>query len=168
MNQSGMTRIELLIVILIIGLLGLAAAVAVGSARSSTRDAVRLSDVRQTQTSLELYFNDSNMYPASESFGALGSIDMRCLSSEGFVSTCTLGQETVYMNVISPTPEQGLKKLAGCSGAQNAYCYISTEDEYRVQFELENANPILGLQKGLNCATERGIGAGVCSAFSIE
>lgn len=65
MNKKGFTLIELLVVIAIIGLLSTLAVVALNNARSKSRDAKRLSDVKQIQTALELYFNDAAAYPAS-------------------------------------------------------------------------------------------------------
>ena len=62
-KQRGFTLIELLVVIAIIGLLSTLAVVALNNARMKARDAKRVSDVKQVQTALELYFNDVNLYP---------------------------------------------------------------------------------------------------------
>jgi len=64
-KQRGFTLIELLVVIAIIGLLSTLAVVALNNARMKSRDAKRVSDVKQIQTALELYYNDVNLYPAS-------------------------------------------------------------------------------------------------------
>ncbi len=64
-KQKGFTLIELLVVIAIIGLLSTLAVVALNNARMKSRDAKRVSDVKQIQTALELYYNDQNAYPAS-------------------------------------------------------------------------------------------------------
>lgn len=63
MNKKGFTLVELLVVIAIIGLLSTMAVVALNSARSKSRDARRISDVKQIQTALELYYNDHGGYP---------------------------------------------------------------------------------------------------------
>ncbi|MDP2631741.1 MAG: type II secretion system protein [Candidatus Uhrbacteria bacterium] len=165
MNKQGITKIEVLIVALIIGLLGLMAVVAVSTARSRTRDAIRLSDVRQTQAALELYFNDFNMYPEVATETALGGASTICLGESGFASACMAQSENVYMDVVPGTPTAGLNKLSGCSDVSNAYCYVGSVGEYRIQFELEHANPLIELQKGLNCATESGIEPGQCSVI---
>lgn len=64
-KQRGFTLIELLVVIAIIGLLSTLAVVALNNARLKSRDAKRISDVKQIQTALELYYNDANAYPAT-------------------------------------------------------------------------------------------------------
>ncbi|MFH1254945.1 MAG: prepilin-type N-terminal cleavage/methylation domain-containing protein [bacterium] len=64
-TQKGFTLIELLVVIAIIGLLSTLSVVALNNARMKSRDAKRVSDIKQIQTALELYFNDVNAYPAT-------------------------------------------------------------------------------------------------------
>lgn len=63
--RKGFTLIELLVVIVIIGILATLATVALSSARSKARDARRVSDVKQIQTALELYYNDATGYPTT-------------------------------------------------------------------------------------------------------
>lgn len=164
MNKLGITKIEVLVVGLIIGLLGLTAVVAVSTARSRTRDAVRLSDVRQVQAGLELYFNDFNMYPEANGV-PLGTASTACLGESGFAASCSPSVETIYLEAVSATPRQGLKRLSACGNESNAYCYLGTNGEYRIQFELENNNPLLGLVKGVNCAMEFGLEPGQCPAL---
>ncbi|MFH0856720.1 MAG: prepilin-type N-terminal cleavage/methylation domain-containing protein, partial [bacterium] len=62
-NRKGFTLIELLVVIAIIGLLSTLAVVSLNTARAKARDARRISDVKQIQTALELYYNDKGAYP---------------------------------------------------------------------------------------------------------
>ncbi len=71
-NKSGFTLIELLVVIAIIGLLSTLSLLALNQARARARDTKRISDVRQMQTALELYYNDHAEYPSSAPAG--GSI----------------------------------------------------------------------------------------------
>lgn len=62
-HGAGFTLIELLVVIVIIGILATLATVTLSSARGKARDARRVSDVKQIQTALELYYNDAGGYP---------------------------------------------------------------------------------------------------------
>ena len=74
-KQKGFTLIELLVVIAIIGLLSTLAVVALNNARMKARDAKRVSDIKQIQTALELYYNDANAYPAALGTSvAIGSV----------------------------------------------------------------------------------------------
>ncbi|PIX62542.1 hypothetical protein COV03_04390 [Candidatus Uhrbacteria bacterium CG10_big_fil_rev_8_21_14_0_10_41_26] len=164
-NQKGFTKIEILVVTAIVGLLGIMAVVSVMTARSRTRDAVRLSDVRQIQSGLELYFIDTNSYPIMGDVTALGTAVASCLGVDGFGAPCATGDKT-YLDVVPFTPTLGLSGASTCSGYSNAYCYYSNSDEYYVQFELEHANPQLELQKGVNCATPSGLDAGACQTLT--
>lgn len=65
-SQRGFTLIELMVVIAIIGFLASTVLASLSSARSSARDAGRLSDIKQLQIALELYRNANNgLYPTN-------------------------------------------------------------------------------------------------------
>jgi prepilin-type N-terminal cleavage/methylation domain-containing protein len=59
----GFTLIELLVVIAIIGILTSIILASLSGAKSSARDAKRISDIKNIQTSLSLYYNDNLQYP---------------------------------------------------------------------------------------------------------
>lgn len=156
--------VEGLIVVLIIGLVGSLAAVAVNSARAKQRDAVRLSNVRQVQSALEDYFNESNAYPAGTALPLGDSAESVCLGTGGFAANCS-GDDNVFLRVVVGTVDNGLKGASVCGTPErNAFCYSSLEDgtAYGIQFELENALTQVGLAKGANCATPDGMKAGIC------
>jgi prepilin-type N-terminal cleavage/methylation domain-containing protein len=62
-QKSAFTLIELLVVIAIIGLLSTLSVVALSNARARARDATRLSDVKQIQSALNLYWQAAGVYP---------------------------------------------------------------------------------------------------------
>ena len=64
-NKKGFTLIELLVVIAIIGILSSVVLASLNSARTKSRDARRIADVKQVQLALELYFDDNVVYPAT-------------------------------------------------------------------------------------------------------
>lgn len=62
-NQKGFTLIELLVVIAIIGILSSVVLASLNSAREKARDAKRISDMKQIQIALELYYDINGIYP---------------------------------------------------------------------------------------------------------
>ncbi len=158
-----MTRTEVLVVFLIIGVLGLVSGVAVMGARERVRDTARLAQVREVQDGLESFFTDHSAYPEQKDVLPLGQASSLCLSDDGFA--CTIAPEDAYLDVVPALPTAGLTGASTCGSAANAYCYQSTGESYRLQFELERANPALGLVKGVNCASESKLDAGPCAQF---
>jgi type II secretion system protein G len=106
-KQKGFTLIELLVVIAIIGLLSTLAVVALNNARQKSRDAKRISDIKQIQTALELYYNDNNGYPEKTTAVVLGNTGQKTLSSTNGFSDTAAG--TTYMAQVpsNPTPLDG-------------------------------------------------------------
>lgn len=65
-QKKGFTLIELLVVIAIIGILSSVVLASLNSARLKSRDARRVSDLKQLQLALELYYDaNSSNYPAT-------------------------------------------------------------------------------------------------------
>jgi prepilin-type N-terminal cleavage/methylation domain-containing protein len=62
-NKKGFTLIEMLVVIAIIGLLSSIIVVGLSSSRAKSRDAKRLSDVKEIQKWLETQYTDLKGYP---------------------------------------------------------------------------------------------------------
>ena len=104
-KQTGFTLIELLVVIAIIGLLSTLAVVSLGNARMKARDADRVSDIKQIQTALELFYGDANAYPGAVTSG--GSIATGGVTYMATVPT-------------NPTPVND-----GLCAAGNAYTYAA-------------------------------------------
>lgn len=124
MNKRGFTLIELLVVVAIIGLLSTLAVVALGNARKKANDAKRVSDVKQLQTALELYYTDNNAYPTTDGPVDLGDATHACLNSDGFAATGCL---TPYMGLVPTGP-----------GSSEYYVYTSADGStYSITVELE-------------------------------
>jgi len=72
-HKRGFTLIELLVVVAILGLLATIVAVSLTSARARARDSRRVSDLRQLELALELYYAANQEYPdaSSTSLGEL-------------------------------------------------------------------------------------------------
>jgi prepilin-type N-terminal cleavage/methylation domain-containing protein len=147
MKQSkGFTLVELLVVIAIIGLLSTLAVVSLGSARSKARDARRISDIKQIQTALELYFSDQGQYPVKALPALeLGTAATDCLDATGF-TTAALCTGTIYMGNV---PENFATPVT------TGYDYLSDGQVYTIDFALEGA--VSGLAAGDHQATPTGI-----------
>jgi type II secretion system protein G len=145
-NNKGFTLIELLVVIAIIGLLATLTVASLNSARSKSRDARRLSDIKQIQTALELYLNDQGSYPTAIAVAHVGD----CMDSGGIkASGCS---EPIY-----------LRSFPGDPSTNNPYLYAlgATSDTYTLQYELEN--PMAGLCGATGIAgTHIATPAGIC------
>ncbi len=140
MNKKGFTLIELLVVIAIIGLLSTLAVVALGSARVKARDSKRLSDLKQLQTALELYYNDKNAYPVGNGV-TLGTANYACLNDSGWAAT---GCATPYMAQV-PADPQG-----------STYVYTAGNNTYTIDASLEGT--MSGFGPGAIKLTPAGIG----------
>lgn len=73
-SKNGFTLIELLVVIAIIGLLASIVLVSLNKARAKARETRRLSDLRQIQLALEMYYDDYGYYPRELSDSANGKV----------------------------------------------------------------------------------------------
>jgi len=147
-KAKGFTLIELLVVIAIIGLLSTLAVVALNNARQKSRDAKRVSDIKQVSTALELYFADNNGYPTAVTAITLGDATHKCFDEDGFVTTCDAGG-TTYMGVIpvNPTP---------VATGDTGYVYLSANGStYDIKFWLEGTTG--GLGAGEHHATPSGL-----------
>lgn len=157
--SHGFTLIELLVVISIIGLLASVVLVSLNSARKKSRDAKRLTDVRQIMTGLELYYNTCNSYPTNAV--TLGT------TKYGISDACTnwVASASLTGNAyLKASPGETLPVETGCTtggdaaagGANNAYDYYGgTSTVYNLEFCLGAATG--GFAPGQHTATHAGI-----------
>ena len=136
-KQKGFTLIELLVVIAIIGLLSTLAVVALNNARQKSRDAKRVSDIKQIQTALELYYNDANAYPTDLTFGT-GSIAY---------------SGTTYMSIVpeNPSPQND----GDCPTSDYDFTQDGSGSSYHISYCLGGTTG--GLDAGTHTATPAGI-----------
>jgi len=136
--SRGFTLIELLVVIAIIGILSSVVLASLNSARKKGRDARRISDVKQLQLALELYYdNNSSEYP-----DALSSL------------------APTYISVVPADPQSGEYSYDNLTSA-NAACSVAGQvcSSYVIGATLEDtANAALnqdidGTVGSVNCGT---------------
>src|SRR6056297_2839321 len=105
-KKKGFTLIELMVVVAIMGLLAALAVISLNNARARARDARRISDVKQVQTALELYYLDNHQYPDTPTDGSFnGNLEGLCMSedgTEGLDSTCS---GSTYMSLTPSNPQ---------------------------------------------------------------
>ncbi len=157
-GNKGFTLIELLVVIAIIAILSTVVMAGLNQARSKSRDARRLSDMKQMQTALNLYYDSCGGYPSFESDVPIASPgnDADQLGQEtslGCSGSTTLG---TFIGTMPTNPSPGGKDYTYCSAtiADPATCADSTES-YLIKFNIENASG--GISSGDHIATPRGI-----------
>lgn len=142
-NKQGFTLVELLVVIAIIALLSTIAIVAFGTARQKSRDARRVSDIKQIQTGLELHFDDAGEYPAGTDT-VLGSAAAACLNGTGFTTTACA---TPYVGQVPANPTPG--------GADYTYNQTGSGTGYTIEFTLEGTTG--GMAAGAHTASQNGV-----------
>lgn len=88
-SQRGFTLIELMVVIALIGLFASIILASLGTARAKGRDAKRLSDIKNIQIALQLYYGAHGQYPSCgwKNFACLQS----ALEDDGYMSVVPQG-----------------------------------------------------------------------------
>jgi prepilin-type N-terminal cleavage/methylation domain-containing protein len=142
-TNRGFTLIELLVVIAIIGILSSVVLASLNTARQKSRDARRISDIKQLQLALELYFDDNGIYPATIASSTLTSdyipaVPKDPTATAGAYRYVQAGSGTGYC-LGADLEQDGHQALSSdadatcagfdgadgndCSGAATGYCY---------------------------------------------
>ena len=126
--KKGFTLVELLVVIAIIGILSTLSVVALNSARAKSRDARRLSDIKQIRTALDMYYDASSTYPTTSCTSTpLGTGNCACLTSVGWTNTSTTNcTGTIFMQKVPSDPL-----------SSGTYVYTSSGQSYEIVYKLE-------------------------------
>ncbi len=140
-NKAGFTLIEIVIVLGIIGVIATLSAVSLNSIRQNSRNAIRISDIKQIQSALELYRAAEKSYPSSITVGQ---------ALMGSTSSST------YMARIPSNPDP--RNDGDCPDSD--YYYENDGTGYKIDFCLSNAAG--NLTAGKKCATPQGISDGEC------
>ena len=120
-TKSGFTLIELLVVIAIIALLSTTVMGSLSRARQKSRDATRLSDMRQIQTALEMYYNDHSGYPVVATWNS------ECVAYGGVASNAVIpGIIPTYMARFPTDP------MMDKTNNKNCYLYYSNGADYKL------------------------------------
>jgi len=134
LNKKGFTLIELLVVVAVIGILAAIILVGLGGFRASGRDAKRVSDIRNVQSGLELFFNACGLYPAANNWTAL---ETALVTNPGGDTNCPAGPSTIGITSLPRDPSGG-------GVATYGYCVDNGGLSYVLGaiLEQENAAPL--------------------------
>ena len=133
-TRKGFTLIEILVVVAIVAILSAVIVVGLGPARRQGRDARRITDIKQIQTALELYYNKNGQYPTGTNSKMAPSDPSSATAGWGLVQSQLIGAG-VGVSVLpdDPTPSQ-----------HYIYDTSSTLSRYVIGAKLEDAsNPAL-------------------------
>jgi general secretion pathway protein G len=128
--SRGFTLIELLVVIAIIGILSSVVLASLNSARVKGRDARRISDLKQLQLALELYYDTNQTYPAGS--GAAST-----------TLTALTGASSPYISVIPSDPTntaQYVYSYASAVAGSGAACASVPCSSYVIKAVLEGGD----------------------------
>ena len=138
MNKKGFTLIEILIVVAIIGILASVVLVGLGPLQRQGRDARRISDLKQVQTGLELYYNKNGAYPI-----------MNVTDSAGWTSLSSdLTGADIGISNVPKEPSTGKSYLYESDGT--VYALGATLDDSTnkaLDGDIDNANRPAGLSQ---------------------
>ncbi len=142
----GFTLIEILIVIAIIAVLASAVLIGLGPVQRQGRDARRISDLRQTQNALELYYSKCGYYPGTTqaSSPCSGFVQISAWSD----LTNALTGSNIGVPQIPNDPTAGKNYFYGTDSAGTQYVIGATlEDPNNPAFQ----NSAQGTIFGVNC-----------------
>lgn len=147
-QKRGFTLVEILIVVAIIATLASVALVGLGPVQRNGRDTRRISDLRQTQNAIELYYAKCGFYPG----GAQSGTD--CTGSGGGIS----GWDALTASIVG-SPSLGVSRIPNDPKSDADYFYGSSNgSNYVVGARLENAgaaqlrDDVDGSVEGVECA----------------
>jgi prepilin-type N-terminal cleavage/methylation domain-containing protein len=151
-DHDSFTLIELLVVIAIIGMLSSIVLVSLNSSRAKARDAKRISEIKEIQTALALYYDDHGEYPGSGECGATipnggWSNSVECLSNDRWLRDSS----TDLSDFIGLDPVDPINQL---NWPTNAYYYYSRgygadKQWYMIIYSLEIPNPTVEASDGV-------------------
>jgi hypothetical protein len=101
-----------------------------GGETPEQRDVTRLSNVKQIQTFLELYYSKNTVYPITSTTVVLGSENFKCLGENGF-GTVGCSEPILALLPSDPlSPEANYVYLSTSGATYTIYFYLETDTKY--------------------------------------
>ncbi len=135
-NNFGFTLVELLVVITIIGLLAAMSVISLSGIRQKARDIMRLADIRQLHTGLEVYKMENSLYPTESELNNGLEVD---------------GREILGQMPHNPKPRND----GPCPDQDYVYTQLDGGKSYEIEYCL--GGTIFSFEQGFNYATPEGL-----------
>ena len=126
--KKAYTLIEMLMVVAIIGVLASSIIIGLGASRASARDARRITDLKNVQVVLELYYNKYGFYPRQ------GELATGSMSWSDFNTIMTSKEVDLKINKLPRDPS---------SSSGKSYMYGTNGQSYVLGAQLETDHPSL-------------------------
>ena len=137
-KDKGFTLIELLIVVAIIGLISSTIMVGLKGFRAIGRDARRITDLKETQNALELYYLKNNKYPAISGADSWNSLRTSLIG--GGIGISTIPNDPLYVSDGSKRYEYGIS-----SDSQSYVLKATLEDPNNSALNDDTDNTLYGI-----------------------
>lgn len=136
-GKKGFTLIEILIVVAIIAILASVVLVGLGPTQQAGRDARRLSDIREVQNGLELYYNKCGYYPGvpeasspcsgyqAANYWGVGSPAPSGVTAPSGMTAALVGSN-IGISTVPDDPQAGKTYYYGANGAGSGYIVAAT------------------------------------------
>ena len=125
-SKLGFTLIELLVVVAIIGLLSSIVSAALNNSRTRSRDARRVSDLKQLKSAMDLYYSIGTGYPDDATWTAALTSGLSC---SGTIIMTQVPKDPVPANYVYTYAASG-NSLSGCG--------TTVRGNYDLEFYIEN------------------------------
>ncbi len=139
-RKKGFTLIELLVVISIISLLSSIILSSLTSARAKTRDAARVSDIRQMRNALELYYSTNNSYPVINSWATSNTTSLGVTGTNNWTTLQTVLSPFIGRLPNDPKGAATYTTAGPWITSNYTYAYASDGSAYDLLGQLENLN----------------------------
>lgn len=140
--RSGFTLIELLVVIAIIGLLSSVVFASLNSARAKARDARRIADLTEIRKALELYFSDTDQYPATCPWSSWACWSSNFIGSQ-YIARLPVDPLNIDLGSCGPVPNCHIYRYCQLSGGARYVLGVNLENP-RTPPQTENAECSVG------------------------
>ncbi|MFK7780210.1 MAG: discoidin domain-containing protein [Candidatus Gracilibacteria bacterium] len=119
-NKKAFTLVELIVVITILAILGTIAFISLQGYSASSRDSVRISDVSNMKTSLELFHLNAGKYPLPDNLEEI-SYSGDILWYQGTLGQIVVSQLSRNLNEIPTDPLSDKEYIFSTSGTRNEF-----------------------------------------------